>query len=527
VLTDFFYRLRTVKIPVSVTEYLTLLRALEARVAAFSVDEFYYLARCTLVKDERYFDRFDQVFGDYIQGKTTLFEEILGEIPLDWLKKQKELNLSEEEKQKIESLGGWDKLMETLKKRLEEQKKAHHGGNKWIGTGGTSPFGNGGYNPQGVRIGGKGGNKSAVKVWEQRAYADYDDTLELGTRNIKVALRRLRRFAREGLETELDLDGTIHGTAANAGLLDIKMIPERHNKVKVLLLMDVGGTMDEHIHRIDIDAGAVDDGWQRQAIIDCLVLPFERAALVIPDVEIMHRARKSMQQPNPVGQLADAPEAGGGLAQPVMPGIEDVERGIDPRHQRRIAVAPHEQQEAREIDDVVALLPGVAQIAVGEPGLERERIEPGLSESQIWPPSGLQRIDRAQAVVRYMPVDVAPGLADIGLLEDAVVIHAGHAEPPIGKPTGFEPGDKPGAILGRPAIQPAQQIKTHDPVVGAGQQHAGPGRLVMEGADPQYAFRLLRRLHGAEPFQRALPGGIDPLGQPVPYFEPFQHGIIP
>ena len=247
-LTDLFYRLRTVKIPVSVTEYLTLLRALEARLAAFSVDEFYYLARCTLVKDERYFDRFDQVFGDYIQGKQTLFEEILGEIPLDWLKKQKELNLSEEEKAKIEALGGWDKLMETLKQRLEEQKKAHHGGNKWIGTGGTSPFGAHGYNPEGVRIGqNKRGQGKAVKVWDKREYRNLDDQVELGTRNIKMALRKLRRFAREGAEEELDIDDTIRSTARKAGMLDIKLVAERRNTTKLLLFLDVGGSMDPHV----------------------------------------------------------------------------------------------------------------------------------------------------------------------------------------------------------------------------------------------------------------------------------------
>ncbi len=247
-LTDLFYRLRTVKIPVSVTEYLTLLRALEARLAAFSVDEFYYLARCTLVKDERYFDRFDQVFGDYIQGKQTLFEEILGEIPLDWLKKQKELNLTEEEKAKIEALGGWDKLMETLKQRLEEQKKAHHGGNKWIGTGGTSPFGAHGYNPEGVRIGqNKRGQGKAVKVWDKREYRNLDDQVELGTRNIKMALRKLRRFAREGAEEELDIDDTIRSTARKAGMLDIKLVPERRNTTKLLLFLDVGGSMDPHV----------------------------------------------------------------------------------------------------------------------------------------------------------------------------------------------------------------------------------------------------------------------------------------
>ncbi len=247
-LTEFFYRLRKVQIPVSLTEYLTLMQALEARIAGFSIDDFYYLARATLVKDERYFDRFDQVFGDYIRGQTTAFEQILGEIPLEWLRKQKELTLTDEEKKLIESLGGWDKLMETLKQRLEEQKKAHHGGNKWIGTGGTSPFGAHGYNPEGVRIGQPTGRQGkAVKVWDKREYQNLDDQVELGTRNIKVALRKLRRFAREGAEEELDLDDTIRSTARRAGLLDIKLVPERRNTTKVLLFLDVGGSMDPHV----------------------------------------------------------------------------------------------------------------------------------------------------------------------------------------------------------------------------------------------------------------------------------------
>ncbi|MFM2185521.1 MAG: vWA domain-containing protein [Burkholderiaceae bacterium] len=248
-LINFFYTLRAAKLPVSIREYLTLIEALKAGVIGPSVDEFYFLSRTALVKDETQFDKFDRAFGAYFKG-VELVTDFSKDIPLEWLKKTLERELTPEQKAAIEKMG-WDELMETLKKRLEEQKGRHEGGNKWIGTGGTSPFGHGGYNPQGVRIGGKGGNKSAVKVWDQRAYADYDDSLELGTRNIKVALRRLRRFAREGAETELDLDGTIQGTAANAGLLDIKMIPERHNKVKVLLLMDVGGTMDEHIHRVE------------------------------------------------------------------------------------------------------------------------------------------------------------------------------------------------------------------------------------------------------------------------------------
>ncbi len=248
-LIDFFYTLRAARLPVSVKEFLTLLDALRQGVIGPSVDDFYHLARLTLVKDEALFDKFDRAFAAYFKG-VEMLTDFGKEVPLDWLQKVLEKELSPEEKAAIEKMG-WDELMETLKKRLEEQNERHEGGNRWIGTGGTSPFGNGGYNPQGVRIGGQGRNKSAVKVWEQRAYRDYDDSLELGTRNIKVALRRLRRFAREGSELELDLDDTIHSTAANAGLLDIKMIPERHNKVKVLLVMDVGGTMDEHIHRVE------------------------------------------------------------------------------------------------------------------------------------------------------------------------------------------------------------------------------------------------------------------------------------
>ena len=247
-LTEFFYRLRKVQIPVSITEFLTLMAALEARVAGFSVDDFYYLARATLVKDERFFDRFDQVFGEYVRGQQTLFEEILGEIPLEWLQKQKELNLSDDEKKQIESLGGWDKIMETLRQRLEEQKRAHHGGNKWIGTGGTSPFGAYGYNPEGVRIGQKEGRSGrAVKVWDKREFQNLDDQVELGTRNIKVALRKLRRFAREGAEEELDLDDTIRSTAHKGGMLDIKLVPERRNTTKLLLFLDVGGSMDPHV----------------------------------------------------------------------------------------------------------------------------------------------------------------------------------------------------------------------------------------------------------------------------------------
>ncbi|CAJ92257.1 putative CoxE-like protein, contains von Willebrand factor type A (vWA) domain [Cupriavidus necator] len=250
-LIDFFFSLRHAKLPVSVKEYLTMLEALKAQVISPSIDEFYYLSRMTLVKDEKHFDKFDQTFAAYFKGVESLVDW-KSDIPLDWLQKTLERELSPEEKAKIEAMGGLDKLMERLKQLLEEQKEKHEGGNKWIGTGGTSPFGHGGYNPEGVRIGGPSkGNRTAIKVWETRAYKDYDDQVELGTRNIKVALRRLRRFAREGADTELDLDDTIHSTAANAGLLDIKLRPERHNKVKVLMLMDVGGSMDDHIKRVE------------------------------------------------------------------------------------------------------------------------------------------------------------------------------------------------------------------------------------------------------------------------------------
>ena len=263
-LLDFFYTLRTAKLPVSVKEYLTLLEALqkgvvgpntrpadgEAEASGYSIDDFYFLARTTLVKDEKHYDKFDRAFGAYFKGIEQI-SDFTKDIPAEWLRKNLEKFLTPEEQAKLQAMG-WNELMETLKKRLEEQKERHEGGNKWIGTGGTSPFGAYGHNPQGVRIGqDKSRNRSAVKVWDQRAYKDYDDTQELGTRNIKVALRRLRKFAREGHEDELDLDETISKTAANAGFLDIKMRPERHNNVKVLLLMDVGGTMDDHIKRVE------------------------------------------------------------------------------------------------------------------------------------------------------------------------------------------------------------------------------------------------------------------------------------
>ena len=247
-LVDFFYKLRAARLPVSLTEYLSLLEAMRPHVASNSVDDFYYLSRAALVKAARHYDRFAQVFGAYFKGMEELFDEVVGEIPEEWLRKQAELMLTEEEKAQIEAMGGWEKLMETLKERLEEQKGRHQGGNKWIGTAGKSPFGAYGYNPEGVRIGQhESRNRRAVKVWVKREYKNLDATVEIGTRNIKVALRKLRRFAREGAADELDLDDTIRSTARNAGLLDIKMVPERHNAVKVLLFLDIGGSMDDHI----------------------------------------------------------------------------------------------------------------------------------------------------------------------------------------------------------------------------------------------------------------------------------------
>lgn len=248
-LIDFFFTLKDAKVPVSIKEFLVLLEALNKQVIEPSLDDFYFLSRTTLVKDEAHFDKFDKAFGAYFHGVDTLFEKN-PEIPLDWLMKRLERELTPEQKAAIEKFG-YDKLMDRLKELLEEQKGRHEGGNKWIGTGGTSPFGNSGQNPEGVRIGGEGGNRSAVKVWDQRAYRDYDSERELGTRNIKVALRRLRKFAREGAEEELALDDTIRATANNAGWLDLKMQPERKNKVKVLMLMDVGGSMDDHIARVE------------------------------------------------------------------------------------------------------------------------------------------------------------------------------------------------------------------------------------------------------------------------------------
>lgn len=244
---NFFHDLKAAGVPVTLREYLTLMEAMDADLASRRVEDFYYLARAALVKDERNIDKFDRVFGATFKGLEFMGEAGLeANIPEEWLKKLADKFLTEEEKAQIKALGGLDKLMETLKQRLAEQKGRHQGGSKWIGTGGTSPFGNGGYNPEGIRIGGESTHRRAVKVWDKREFKDLDDQVELGTRNIKVALRRLRKFARTGTAEELDLDGTIQGTA-HKGYLDIHMRPERHNAVKVLLFFDIGGSMDWHI----------------------------------------------------------------------------------------------------------------------------------------------------------------------------------------------------------------------------------------------------------------------------------------
>ena len=247
-LVRFFTDLRAGGIPVTLPEFLSLLEALEARLASLSPEDFYYLARLALVKDERHFDRFDRVFAEHFAGAEKLFEKLVAGLPPEWLQQISERLFSEEEKRRVEALGGWQKLLETLQQRLREQQARHEGGNKWIGTNGTSPFGHGGFNPEGVRIGSQAGRHGrAAKVWEAREYRNLDATRELGTRNTKMALRRLRRFAREGAAEELDLDGTISSTARNGGMLDLRMQPERHNAVKLLLLLDVGGSMDPHV----------------------------------------------------------------------------------------------------------------------------------------------------------------------------------------------------------------------------------------------------------------------------------------
>ena len=246
-LAGFFTGLRNGGVPVSIREYLDLLGALSSHLVFADTDEFYYLSRALLVKDEKHFDRFDRAFGLYFRDLETVDDLIEALIPDEWLRKEFLKTLSDEEKARIESLGGLEKLIEEFRKRLAEQKGRHQGGNKWIGTGGTSPFGAHGYNPEGIRVGPEGGQQRAVKVWEKREFRNLDDSVELGTRNIKLALRRLRKFARSGAAEELDMPDTIRSTARNAGLLDLKLVPERHNAAKVLLFFDVGGSMDPHV----------------------------------------------------------------------------------------------------------------------------------------------------------------------------------------------------------------------------------------------------------------------------------------
>ena len=250
----FFLELKAARVPVSLREYLTLLEGMEAGLATYDVEAFYYLARSALVKDERHIDRFDQVFSHVFKGVEALSGEggiDPANLPEEWLRRLAEKYLTEDEKKLVEALGGFDKLMETLKKRLEEQKGRHQGGSKWIGTAGTSPFGAYGYNPEGVRIGQhESRNRRAVKVWDKREFRNFDDSVELGTRNIKVALKRLRRWVREGSQEELDLPGTIHATAEH-GYLDVQTRPERRNAVKLLMFFDVGGSMDDHIRIVE------------------------------------------------------------------------------------------------------------------------------------------------------------------------------------------------------------------------------------------------------------------------------------
>ena len=246
---NLFRELKRVRVPVSLPEYLDLMGAMDKGLAEYSVDDFYYLSRALLVKDERHLDRFDQIFGHVFKGleRVSANDEQV-EIPQEWLKRLAELHLTEEEMAKVEFMGGWEKLMETLRERLAEQESRHEGGSKWIGTAGTSPFGAYGFNPEGVRIGQHQGRQGrAVKVWDKREFRDLDGEVELGTRGMKIALRRLRRFAREGALSELDMDYTIHSTAKNGGWLNLRMVPERHNAAKVLLLLDVGGSMNAHV----------------------------------------------------------------------------------------------------------------------------------------------------------------------------------------------------------------------------------------------------------------------------------------
>ena len=248
-LINFFFDVKKAKIPATIREFLMLIEAMDRRLVMYNIDDFYYLSRAALVKDEKYFDRYDRVFGTFFKGVEDITATLFGdEIPEEWLLLQAEKYFSEEDKAAIEAMGGWEKLMEELRKRLEEQKERHQGGNRWIGTAGTSPYGTGGYNPEGVAIGQRRRRQGrALKVWDKREYKNYDDHVQIGIRNIQLALRRLREFARVGEDDELDLDETIRSTAHNGGLLDIVMRPERRNRVKVLMFFDVGGSMDDHI----------------------------------------------------------------------------------------------------------------------------------------------------------------------------------------------------------------------------------------------------------------------------------------
>jgi len=250
-LLNFFYSLKRLGVPVTPKEHLTLLEALQKNLVMADVESFYALARMCLVKDEKYYDRFDRAFSAYFESLESIDDIIEALIPDDWLRAEFLKNLSDEEKAQIESMGGLDALIEAFKERLKEQEARHQGGNKWVGTGGTSPFGHGGYNPEGIRIGGPGRQGRAVKVWDKRDFKNYDDRMEIGTRNVKVALKRLRQFARQGADDQLDIEDTIRSTAAKGGLLDIKMVPERHNAVKVLLFLDVGGSMDAYVRTVE------------------------------------------------------------------------------------------------------------------------------------------------------------------------------------------------------------------------------------------------------------------------------------
>ena len=240
--------LRSGGLNTSITELLHLLEAMQYGIAKFSVDNFYYLSRSILVKDESLFDRFDQIFTAHFSGIEKIINELFKDVPEEWLRKQAQLMLTEEERAQIESMGGFEKLIETLKKRFEEQKDRHQGGGKWIGTAGTSPYGAYGYNPEGIRIGQPGSvHRRAVKVWDKREFRNLDNSVNIGTRSIKIALRQLRKFAREGIADQLDIDNTIKKTAKNAGLLELEMVPEKHNSIKILLCLDVGGSMDDHV----------------------------------------------------------------------------------------------------------------------------------------------------------------------------------------------------------------------------------------------------------------------------------------